>query len=46
MEQAVLLADDTPDISDLLQRIVAAQLPHRETLLDLVARADPQADQS
>lgn len=45
-EQAALLADDAPEVSDLLRRIVAAQLPHRETLLDLVARADPQADQS
>lgn len=45
-EQAVLSADDAPEISDFLQKIVAAQLPHKEILLDLVARADPQADLS
>lgn len=45
-EQAALSAHDEPETSELLRRIVAAQLPHRETLLDLVARADPQADRS
>jgi len=46
LEQAVRLADEVPEISDLLRRVVAAQLPHKEILLDLVARADPQATQS
>ncbi len=43
LEQAVRLADEVPEISDLLREVVAAQLPHKEILLDLVARADPQA---
>ena len=46
LEQAVRLADEVPEISNLLRRVVAAQLPHKEILLDLVARADPQAEQS
>lgn len=46
LQQAVRLADEVPEISDLLRRVVAAQLPHKEILLDLVARADPQAEQS
>ena len=46
LEQAVRLADEAPEISDLLRKVVAAQLPHKEALLDLVARADPQAELS
>ena len=46
LERAVRLADEAPEISALLRKVVAAQLPHKEILLDLVARADPQADQS
>lgn len=46
LEQAVRLAEEAPEISALLREVVAAQLPHKEALLDLVARADPQADQS
>lgn len=46
LERATLLADDAPEIGDLLSRIAADQTPHREILLDLVARADPQAEQS
>lgn len=46
LERAVRLAEEAPEISDLLKGIVAAQLPHKEALLDLIARADPQADQS
>lgn len=45
-EQAVRLADEVPAISDLLRRVIAAQSPHKDILLDLVARADPQAEQS
>lgn len=46
LEQATLLADESPEIGDLLSRIAADQSPHREILLDLIARADPQAEQS
>ena len=46
LEQAVRLADEVPEISDLLRRVVAAQLPHKDILVDLVVRADPQATQS
>lgn len=46
LEQAVRLAEKTPEISALLREVVGAQRPHKEALLDLVARADPQADQS
>ncbi len=46
LEQVVRLAEEAPEISALLREVVAAQRPHKEALLDLVARADPQADQS
>lgn len=46
VDQALLLAADAPEISNLLRQIAAAQEPHKETLLDLVARADPQATQT
>jgi hypothetical protein len=46
LEQTTLLAEAAPEICDLLREIAAAQLPHREALLDLIARADPQAEQS
>ncbi len=46
LERATLLADDAPEIGDLLSRIAAGQGAHRDILLDLVARADPQAEQS
>lgn len=46
LEQAVRLADGAPEISELLNGTVAAQMYHKEILLDLVARADPQANQS
>lgn len=40
------LALESPEITDLLRRIVAEEVVHRETLQDLVARADPQANQT
>jgi len=46
LERATLLADDAPEIGDLLSRIAADQGAHRDILLDLVARADPQAEQT
>jgi hypothetical protein len=45
-ERAFRLAEEAPELSDLLKEIVAVQLPHKDALLDLIARADPQADQS
>ena len=45
-ERTMRLADEAPEISDLLRKVVDAQLPHKEALLDLVARADPQAELS
>lgn len=46
LEQATRLVDGAPEIADLLSKVVADQSPHKEILLDLVARADPQAEQS
>jgi hypothetical protein len=46
LEHATLLADEAPEVGDLLSRVAADQSPHREILLDLIARADPQAEQS
>ena len=46
LERASLLAEKAPEVSSLLQQIVTAELPHREIFLDLLARADPQADQT
>ena len=45
-ERTMRLADEAPEISDLLRKVVDAQLPHKEALLDLIARADPQAELS
>ena len=45
-DQATLLAKETPDLAELLRDIAASQHPHTDILLDLVARADPQADQT
>ena len=46
LQQSVRLAEEAPEISDLLKRIVAAEALHKEILMDLVMRADPQADQT
>lgn len=46
LEQSILLAEDALEISDLLKRIGAVELSHKERLLDIVMRADPQAYQS
>ena len=45
-DQATLLAEETPELAELLRDIAASQHPHTDTLLDLIARADPQADQT
>ncbi len=44
LAQAVLFAADAPEISVLLRKMASEQAPHREILLDLLVRADPQAD--
>ena len=46
LEQAALLVEKAPQICALLREVATAQLPHREALLDLIARADPQAEQT
>ena len=46
LERGSLLAEDAPEVSSLLQQIVTAELSHGEIFLDLLARADPQADQT
>jgi hypothetical protein len=46
LRYAAILAEEAPEISELLKRIVAEQAPHRTSLLDIVARADPQANLS
>ena len=38
------LAIENPEISDLLRHIEAREVAHREVLMDLLARADPQAN--
>ncbi len=45
-EQSFRLAEEAPEISNLLKKIATAQIPHRQILIDLIARADPQANQS
>jgi len=46
LERAFRLAEEFPDISDLLKNIALAQASHKETLINLLARSDPQAHQS
>lgn len=43
IQYAISLAEKAPEISGLLRQIAAEQGPHRESFLDMVARADPQA---
>jgi hypothetical protein len=43
---AATLVEEAPEISELLKKIVAAQVPHRTSFLNMVARADPQANLS
>ncbi len=40
------LALEAPDHSQLLRRLLEVERRHRATLLDLLARADPQAEQT
>jgi hypothetical protein len=39
----VQLADETPDLAELLSGLAQAEAAHKELLLDLLMRADPQA---
>jgi bacterioferritin (cytochrome b1) len=46
IDDASRLALKSPEITELLRQIVTGESSHRETLQDLAARADPQANQS
>ncbi|MBI2998176.1 MAG: hypothetical protein HYY46_06930 [Deltaproteobacteria bacterium] len=43
LQLANFIAEERPEISHFLREIVIRQAPHKEKLLDLIARADPQA---
>ncbi|MBI4524016.1 MAG: hypothetical protein HY695_09425 [Deltaproteobacteria bacterium] len=44
--QAVRLAEEAPEISGLLRDIASIQAHNKEIFIDLIARADPQANLS
>ncbi|MGH7828561.1 MAG: hypothetical protein ACREP8_00140 [Candidatus Binatia bacterium] len=46
LERASLLVENAPEVAGFLQEIATAEHPHREILVDLLARADPQAHQT
>lgn len=46
LERAALLDEEVPETAELLRQIATSQRPHMEALLDLIARADPQAEQT
>jgi hypothetical protein len=46
LERAALINERAPETAELLGQIAASQRPHTEVLLDLIARADPQAEQT
>jgi rubrerythrin len=46
LERAALLNEKAPELAELLRQIAAAHRPHMAALQDLIARADPQADQT
>lgn len=46
LQRAPLVAENAPEVASLLQEIVASELLHKEILVDLSARADPQAHQT
>ncbi|HWP59698.1 MAG TPA: hypothetical protein VNL14_17535 [Candidatus Acidoferrales bacterium] len=45
-EYAGLLRDEAPEVGEFLDRLVPGEAAHREVLLDLLMRADPQAHQT
>jgi hypothetical protein len=46
LDRATLISEQAPETAELLRQIAASQRPHMEALLDLIARADPQANQT
>ena len=46
IDDSTHLALDAPDSSDLLRQLTAVEKRHKEVLSDLLAKADPQADQT
>jgi hypothetical protein len=46
LERAALINERAPETAELLRRIAASQRPHLQAFLDLIARADPQAEQT
>ena len=46
VERAALLGETAPELADLLERIAASDRRHAKIFMDLIARADPQADQT
>ncbi|MFQ5683812.1 MAG: hypothetical protein ACE5HC_11135 [Candidatus Binatia bacterium] len=46
LESSALLAEQAPEIGTFLRSILATEARHKEALVDLIMRADPQADQT
>jgi rubrerythrin len=46
LDRAALLNENSPKTAELLRQIADSHRKHRKVLLDLIARADPQADQT
>jgi hypothetical protein len=46
LERAARLDERAPDAADLLREIVRSNNPHLKVFMDLIARADPQAQQT
>ncbi|HEX9443737.1 MAG TPA: hypothetical protein VGA73_06435 [Candidatus Binatia bacterium] len=46
VERAARLRETAPELADRLERIAASDRRHAKLLMDLIARADPQADQT
>jgi len=46
LERAALVGEQAPETAELLRRIATSHRRHQNALLDLIARADPQAEQT
>ena len=46
LERAALVDEAAPEAAELLRQIAASRRPHIDALLDLIVRADPQAEQT
>jgi rubrerythrin len=46
LERAALVTEQAPETAELLRQIAASERPHIQAFLDLIARADPQAEQT